>query len=1169
MTPAPMPDAAPSVPADTIERQRRASHPGTSAWVSANAGSGKTHVLAQRVLRLLLSGVAPSRILCLTFTKAAAANMSIRVFRDLARWTRLDDVALRAAIADTGAPVPAMAGGSQPLDEARRLFARTVETPGGLKIQTIHAFCERLLHLFPFESNVPARFEVLDDLNAADLLLRAREAVLARALREPDSTLGRGLAALTGQVSAATFESLIGEALGHRHLVRDALRDARDYDGLLAALRTALGLDPGETPAAVAAAMVEDGLPWSGWAEAARAIGADGGGPGKTGNRLMAAFDAPEGRQVEAYLDVFLTAKREARAATYLPKALRTKEPALCDALDSEQARLLGLLARRKAAETAERTAALMAVAGAILDHYDTAKRRRGLLDFEDLVERTRNLLATSSSAWVLYKLDRGIDHILVDEAQDTSPEQWEILRAVSDEFFAGAGRAPQNRTFFAVGDEKQSIYSFQGARPDMFDEMRRHFATRARGAGKPFAGVDLILSFRSAAAVLRAVDRVFAHGPNGRGLTHDADGPQPHQPLKTLPGRVEVWPAVTAQPQPEPGDWKLPVDVVEPGDPPVVVARRIADTIHHLCRPDSGETVEDNRTRARRPVRPGDVMILVRARNSFFEAMIRACKERGVPVAGADRLALTQHIAVMDLVAAGRAALSPADDFTLACVLKSPLLGLDDDDLIALAPGRRGTLVSALGASAEPRHRDAHARIERWRSLSAWLTPFAFYTRLLGAEGGRRALLGRLGPEAGDAIDEFLALTLAHERDGAPSLMAFLARLDGVDLSIKRDMEAAGDAVRVMTVHAAKGLEAKIVFLPDTCAVPSGRHDPALFGLDETPGAAESGLVAWSPRGDADAARVAEARRLTRERAVEEHNRLLYVAMTRAEERLYIAGFCGEKGPGEGSWYAMIAAADLPLEPAPAAWNPAETVMRMADPAPADGPRGAEPASAPPPGLDLPAWLLRPPAVEAEPDLPPVRPSNPLGAADQAGPTGWPYVDRTRSAGRKQAAASGRLMHRLLQYLPDVPPERRAAAAERFLAAQGAALDADHRAALLAQALVVLADPALLPLFGPQSRAEVAVTAAVRLPSGRVVDVTGQIDRIGVTDEAVHVVDYKTGLPGDVTPKQVLQLALYRAAVEPLYPDHRIRTHLVWTASGEVVEVSAGECANALETMG
>ena len=1149
-------------PADTVERQRRASDPGRSAWVSANAGSGKTHVLAQRVLRLLLAGVPPARILCLTFTKAAAANMSIRVFRDLSQWATLDDAPLRDAIARTGSPAP----GIGDLDAARRLFARTVETPGGLKIQTIHAFCERLLHLFPFEANVPARFEVLDDLRAADLLARAREAVLATAMRDTASTVGRAVEALAGLLAASSFDELIREALGHRYRVRDAMQEGRDLDGLQALLRKALGLGPRETIADVETEMTAGGLPPSAWAETAQRIGADGGSLTKTGNRLAAAASAPDGRRVAFYLDVFFTQKRDPRADIYLPLPLRKKEAALCDALDRERERLGGLLAKRKAAETAERTAALIAVASAILDRYDTAKQRRGMLDFEDLVERTRNLLKTSSSAWVLYKLDRGIDHILVDEAQDTSPHQWEILQAISDDFFSGAGRTEQNRTFFAVGDEKQSIYSFQGARPDKFDEMHRHFARKAQAAAQDFDGIDLVLSFRSAAAVLGAVDRVFAHPENRRGLTHDPAGPQPHQHLRGMPGLVEVWPVVTAVPHAEPGDWRLPVDVVEPGDPPVVVARRIAARIAHMTAPGSGETVEDSVTRLRRPVRAGDVMILVRSRSAVFEAMIRACKERGVPVAGADRLALTQHIAVMDLVAAGRAALSPADDYALACVLKSPLIGLDDDDLIALAPGRRGLLLTALGASADARHAAAHAKIEAWRERSAWLTPFAFYTRMLGADGGRRDLLGRLGPEASDAIDEFLALTLAHERDGAPSLMAFLARLDGIDVSVKRDMEAAGNAVRVMTVHAAKGLEAKIVFLPDTCAVPNGRHDPALFPLDDAAG--DGTLLAWSPRTDTDAARVAAARARVRDRAVEEHNRLLYVAMTRAEERLYIAGYCGEQSPGEGCWYRMIEAAELPLEPAPAPWDAADTVLRLRDPQPTEKPQ-ASPAALPSEvALELPDWLRRPPGDAEEPEAPPVRPSNPLGAADQPGPAGWPYIDRHGSMGRREAAAAGRLMHRLLQHLPAVELSRRHDTALRFLGVQGTTMEPERRETLARQALAVLDDPALVPLFGPESRAEVAVTASVVLPSRRVVDVFGQIDRIGVTAQAVHIADFKTGTPGPVTLKQVLQLALYRAAVAPLYPNRAVRTHLVWTATGEVIEVSAEDCLLALETM-
>ena len=1153
------------IPADTLVRQRRASDPGNSAWVSANAGSGKTHVLAQRVLRLLLAGVAPGRILCLTFTKAAAANMSIRVFKELAAWTRLDDLALHTAIVAAGAPAPRADLGE--LDAARRLFARTVETPGGLKIQTIHAFCERLLHLFPFEANVPARFEVVEDRQGADLLLRAREAVLARALREGESSLSRAQAILSGLLAPTTFEARIREALGHRRIIREAMAEARDLDGLLARLRGSLGLRPGDTPATIEAEIATGELPTARWAETAQRIGADGGGPGKVGNRLTtAAFAEPAARD-QAYLAVFLTTELAPRKESYLAKALRKAEPDLCALLDREQDRLVALLERRKAATTAERSAALVTVAGAILDHYDASKRRRGLLDFDDLVERTANLLATSSSAWVLYKLDRGIDHVLVDEAQDTSPEQWEILKAVTDDFFSGAGRPAQNRTIFAVGDEKQSIYSFQGARPETFAAMHQHFAERVEAAKRDFAGVDLVLSFRSTRAVLTAVDGVFAHAPNARGLVHDAASPPPHTALKAIPGLVELWPPIRAVPQAEPSDWRLPVDVVEAGDPPVVAARRVADAIRRMIDPASGETVAQGKTR--RPVHASDVMVLVRTRNAFFEAVIRALKERHVPVAGADRLVLTQHIAVMDLVAAGRAALAPADDYTLACVLKSPLIGLDDDDLIALAPSRRGTLMAALGDSSEPRHARAHERIEAWRERSAWLTPFAFYTRILGADGGRRDLLARLGPEAADAIDEFVALTLAHERNGAPSLMAFLARLDGAEVEVKRDLEAAGDAVRVMTVHAAKGLEAKIVFLPDTCGVPSGRQDPSLFVLDDDLGLPERGPLAWSPKGEADPPSVAAARARSRERAIEEYHRLLYVAMTRAEERLYVAAFCGEKGPPEGCWYAMIEAADLPFESVPAPWDPADSVLRMADPvtdgaAPALAPEAAERK-----GFEPPPWLFRPPPVLEEPLTPPVRPSNPLGAADQVPGESWPFVERRTAAGRRDAATTGRLMHRLLQHLPDVPPERRAAAAARFLDAQGRALDPERRAALAHRALAVLGDPMLGALFGPQSRAEVAVSAGVALPSGRTIEVVGQIDRIAVSTEAIDIADFKTGMPGPPAAKHVLQLALYRAAVAPLYPGRTIRTHLVWTATGEVVAVSEEECAAALEGMG
>ncbi len=1173
-----MSDAAPlSIPQDTRVRQRNASDPLNSAWVSANAGSGKTHVLTQRVVRLLLAGVPPTRILCLTFTKAAAANMSIRVFETLAHWTTLEDTALRAAITETGAPWPS----ATDLVAARRLFARTVETPGGLKIQTIHAFCERLLHLFPFEANVPASFEVLDDTRSADLLLRAREAALAEAMRPEGSPLGAAVALLAEGIGGDTFDKLIAEALMHR----ESLRASPAPDVLVVELAVLVGIDPDETPETIQTRIVEGGIPPRDWAAIARTLGADGGDKRKTGNRLAIVAAASPETRCDAYLDVFLT-EGEPRKDSYLVKAFRAKNPDLAQALDDERERVAGLLGRLKAARLVGRTVALVAVAAAVLAHFDTLKRRRGLLDFDDLIERTRTLLKRSDAAWVLYKLDSGIDHILVDEAQDTSPAQWEILSAISDDFFAGAGRSSALRTFFAVGDEKQSIYSFQGARPDMFAAMKRHFSMAATDAQRRFEDVKLLLSFRSARAILSAVDRVFAHPPNAEGLSGDADTPQPHEALRRFPGLVEIWPPVFVTSIEEPRDWRLPVDVVDPGQPPVVLARRIADAIARWTGPGSTETVAEG-DGGRRPMRPGDVMILVRARGPIFEALIRALKERKVPVAGADRLALTQHIAVMDLMAAGRAALNPDDDFTLACVLKSPLIGLDDDDLIRLAPGRKESLIEALRASDDARHRAAWRSLRHWQDQAGALTPFDFYMQLLSADGGRRNLLSRLGPEAGDAMDEFVALALAHERDGAPSLLAFLARLQGAELSVKRDMEAAGDAVRVMTVHAAKGLEAKVVILPDTCGAPTGRHDPKLFKI-EAPGAAEGPLL-WSPRSDADAGPVGGARAAARQRAIEEYHRLLYVAMTRAEERLYVAAFCGEKGVPQGCWYDMIAQAELPLDEVPAFWNPQETVRRLADRGPVEPVKITLPSS-PIEKEVLPGWLWQPAPAEAEDEEPPVRPSNPLGAADQFAPVAWSFRDRhpsTRRASldhddgghdvvrkpvptfRHHALAAGRLMHKLLLHLPDVDPARRREVAARFLHAQASGIEAERHPAMIDQALAVIEDPRLQPLFGAASRAEVAVAATVRLTAGRSIEVAGQIDRIGVTPDAVHIADYKTGRPADdLLPRHLIQLALYRAAVEPLYPGRPVRCHLVWTAGPRAVEIDPAALDEAMAVL-
>jgi ATP-dependent helicase/nuclease subunit A len=1134
------------IPSVVTARQLRASDPKKSVWVSANAGSGKTHVLVQRVLRHLLAGVPPAKILCLTFTKAAAANMADKVFATLARWTEIDDAALAAAIDSIGAG-PADAA---KLLFARRLFARTVETPGGLKIHTIHAFCERLLHLFPFEANVPGRFEVLDDLGQADLLTLAKQDAL-KAAQSDEGALGHALKKIVAETSQEGFDELIGEAMHHRALFRNfAPEDAT------ARLRRVLGLGANDTLEAIERTMIEGGIAPGRWNEIATFLEQGLKTDKDCAQCLRAAFALSEDRGacLSHYLQMFFTKGGEGKARDSLvTQALARTRPDLVADLETEQTRLDMLRAKRKSAACFERSAALMTLIGEVLARYEAAKAARGKLDFDDLISRTVALLQRSDARWVMFKLDSGIDHILVDEAQDTSEAQWTILEELSSEFAAGLGSRSYPRTFFAVGDEKQSIFSFQGAAPHMFHQMRGRFA-RLFGADQTFEHVELKESFRSVPAVLKTVDDVFASAEHQRGLISD-DIWMGHEALKrTLPGLVEIWPPTIPEEQEDPRDWRLPLDFLDESDPASRLAARVAQKIAELVAPSSNEHVFDSDLGRFRPVAAGDILILVRSRGPFFDAVIRALKQKNIPVAGADRLKLTDHIAVMDLIAAGRAALLPLDDLTLAAVLKSPLIGLDDDDLLAIAPKRETSLIEALAASSQARHRDAHAKLTVWRGRAS-LTPFDFYARLLSEDGGRRAIEGRLGTEACDVIDEFLRQTLHAEQDGIFSLAHFLSDIEAADLEIKRDMETSGASVRVMTVHAAKGLEAKIVFLPDTCSVPSPRHDPKIFCLKDSSGAE---IPVWSQRKDSDPECVALPREKARAEAEDEHRRLLYVALTRAEERLYIAGFYRAKEPGAVAWNKMIMATlGDGFEKIPAFWDRAETIFRRRMEGREADTTGENPVAAAP-SLSLPDFLLRPAPAEESP-TPPLTPATALAAADA-------FRDTLPSRMTRAALERGRLMHMLLQYLPQLSPQVRRKAAQAFLDARANHLKTLHRP-LIKEAMRVLEHKGLEDLFGPQARAEVAVVGRITLPNGAVRTVSGQVDRLVESESEVIVADFKTGsLPAGAVPATYLtQMARYRAALAPIWPEKRLRMVLIFTAGPTVVELSDRDLAGAL----
>ena len=1135
----------------TIKRQQTASDPFASAWVSAHAGSGKTHVLAQRVLRLLLAGARPSQILCLTYTKAAAANMGSRVFDRLARWATLDDAMLAKEITELGATIESHID----LDSARRLFARAVETPGGLKIQTIHAFCEKLLHIFPLEANVPASFRVVDDLERAELMDSAGRRALDAATRDA-GPLRKALERVAREASAAGFDSLCEELLQHRQKIA-RMREQDDYEARVFA---ALGLRADQTLACIEAAIVDEGEPPAAWPALAKLLRGGSTNDGKLAESLEAAFAlAPHPDCIDDYLSVFFTKDGEPRGVgktKIVTSALAKREPHLLARMEAERDRLVPLVEKRKAAAVAERSLALHALGDAILAEYEHGKRRRGLLDYDDLIEGARRLLHRSSPSWVLYKLDAQIDHILLDEAQDKSSAQWDILAAIADEFCAGAGareaRRGPPRSFFAVGDEKQSIFSFQGAAPERFEAMRREFRERFKRAERRFEAVTLTQSFRSAPGVLQAVDEIFAVETNRLGLSFDPQEPAPkHEAWKSdVAALVEIWEPIGPEKTLDPSDWRLPLDYADASDPNELLAQRLARKIKALLAPENGECVEDRGDL--RPIKAGDILILVRKRGPLFEAIIRALKSEHIAVAGADRLNLADHIAVHDLIALGRAALLPQDDLTLASVLKSPLFGFDDDDLIALAPGRRASLFEALAESEDPLCRVAAERLQRLRCDAAELAPFDFYSHALGSDGGRAELVARLGGEAEDAIDEFLKLAASFEREQPPSLAKFLAMAESLDLSIKRDMESAGGAVRVMTANAAKGLEAKVVFLPDTCGAPAGKHDPKLYVI----GAEDQEVLLWSLGVDGDPATLKQARDAHRRSESEESQRLLYVALTRSEERLYICGAHGVKGRAEGCWHDAIRLAIEPsCETVPDPLNPASTILRRSAVLPRFGLVREEQA---PVAVELPEFATTKAKHEAAP-APPLRPSSALAGADAIDFAG----QSPAKADQAERLLRGRLIHALLQHLPACAPDHRREAARRFLLARGGFLNEDMQTALAQAALAIIGDSRLAPLFGPDSSPEVDVVAT--LENGAVV--SGRIDRLAATTSEALIAEFKTGRPrGKIEDAHLRQLALYRAAVAPLFPGKPMRCFLIYTQNASVFEAEESALTAALE---
>lgn len=1163
------------------QAQADAADPTQSAWVEANAGSGKTKVLIDRVARLLLRrsdgrpGARPDSILCITYTKAAANEMLSRLYARLGDWAVADDERLRKTLSQLENRDPDTYK-DEDFREARRLFARALETPGGLRIETIHAFCARILRRFPLEARVSPGFIAIeeDDANALwQEVLAARLEDAAKAQPEAMTILAEA----TGGLG-------IGAALDALKFQRQTLstfkQQAHTDSELTDRIRRASGAGARSRTEIVRVAMFDD-LP-EGVLHAAAARLAEMEKPGKADLKLLKALSAmfeTSDAQVRysLYMDAIAGTKWDFPSGSnpYTAKAgedianlfSRNQKSGHPEGL--EITRMKAVQADLDAAALAERSIALMHIGLPMVDAYADAKRLRGALDFDDLIGRTRALLTQSdAAAWVLYKLDGGLTHLLLDEAQDTSPAQWALINALVEEFQSGLGRdrAAEPRTQFVVGDSKQSIYSFQGADQQEFEAERQAFLMReevvARAEDRSVNLPEMAMSFRSTPEVLRYVDEVRTHVPLSQAATDplppaEADL-RPHAPRRAnQAGRVELWPLELSTGQDrEDSSWSAPTDYVPADAPRRRLARNIAQEIKGLL--DRGEAVwgeQSDQGWVRRPARAEDILILVRSRNELFDALIDSLKQAGVPVAGADRLRLLDNLGVQDCLNLIRFALQPGDDLTLAEILRGPFCGLvdDDHDLFPLAhhraPGE--TLWQRLEQATEPRFQTAKAFC---RDLIAHrnLPAFEFLTRALTARdetglSGWDQMIQRLGEPVRDPIQALVSGALSYDMSEAKSLQAYLAKVEGQDTVLKRELGEADGAVRVMTVHGAKGLQAPIVILPDTTGATKPVSDALFFTPDGTP--------LFSPSSRTDAAITTELRSAANDAAERESRRLLYVALTRASDRLIIAGAgMGNRtlGYAKSSWYRWCLLAMRALNDDPNVDEiPEQCLVYGPDPSVLGADKDWQTPRTP-----SPDWLVRP----AKTPAPPLRLAAPSRLAEDRAAVLQPF-GKERSA----ALRRGRLIHSLLQTLPEVEAEAREATARRFLSRAPDITDAEAEE-MVSVTLRSLNHPDFTAIFGPGGRSEAAIVGT--LPGGQLVN--GRVDRLIIQPDQVLIVDYKTDRPAPSSADRVetaywVQMAAYRAVFQSLYPDRPVRCALLYTDGPRLIELSGAEMSESL----
>ena len=1027
--------------------QGRASNPYTSAWVSASAGSGKTKVLADRVLNLMLITGKTDKILCLTFTKVAAAEMANRIMDRLKNWSVMNDETLKEELKNLTGEFP----DQKMVSCAKELFAKALETPGGLKIMTIHSFCTTILERFPLEAGVPPRFSVIEELTAQKLLSDSLDQVLE------SKDVEKEVQFLAKKMNKETLLEALQSILKDRDILEGILEHFSGVEQLVFELKKYFNIDKYHTENEI----ISENFKLENW------------------ETLVSTYiKKTDGQIIKKFLE----------------------DPIAHLVYDTKE--------KIKAFHLVNMDAALFKITFQILEKYNKVKIKNAVLDFDDLTNKTLALLERSQMAtWVLFKLDGGIEHILVDEAQDTNPKQWKIIETLANEFFAGEGKSEKLRTLFAVGDKKQSIYSFQGAHPDEFERRHTFFENKIRASKNDFDTVQFNFSFRSTQPILDLVNKVLKNPKAAKGVTNDYQSSIHLSKRSDEAGLVEIWPLENPEPLPSLPDWNLPIKRQTSTSALTRCSEKVANKIAHLI--SSKEILASKN----RPIEAGDFLILLQKRGKLMPELVRALKEKNIPVAGVDRLNLTDHIAIKDLMALMRFTLLPEDDLNLACLLKSPLLNLSEEELFRACQRPKNISVWENIKKLFP---DIAQKLTIWLNLADQKPPFEFMESILGEFKGRRLFKSRLGDEVNEALDAFLDLALQYEQENTPSLQGFLAWLARQEIIIKRDMEQSNlNAVRIMTVHGSKGLQGNIVFLPDTRSYSCNNKSKDLIWIDNLPfwivgkKEAPDKLNTYFERQE--------------ELALEERHRLLYVALTRASDRLYICGYNGKRSAPEDNWYDLIKESlgekEITKPKTFTSEQKKEIVSKKKGNLPLDFKK-------------IPEWVSMPPPKI----IPPSLPLSPSKMAEEETEKLVSHQDRELSLLR------GSFIHEMLQYLPSIPKENRTEALKK----------SKPKEIEIPQNFLDIFEK-FPEVFDSDSLAEVPVIGTL---NGQAV--SGQIDRLIIKEKEIMIVDFKTNrfIPSVIPSNYKKQLEAYRDLIKNIFPGKMVKSYLLWTENMTLVEV-------------